>query len=83
MSLTLMSIGGKQLLFYTLILKIVEYLYATFKGTGKIHNDLLTICLAYYLVLTSVTAGVRVVKMHTWGEGGSEHDQKYTFCMQV
>ena len=54
MSLTLMSMGGKQLLFYTLILKIVQYLYATFKGTGKFDNDLLIICLAYCLVLTAI-----------------------------
>ena len=48
MSLTLMSMGGKQLLVYTLILKIVEYLHASFKGIEKIDNDLLIICLTNF-----------------------------------
>ena len=51
-SLKLMSIGGKQLLLDTLILKIVDRGYANSKYIGKMQNDLRIICLAYCLVIT-------------------------------
>ena len=47
--LTLMSMGNEILLFFTLILKIVDRGYA---NMGHMHNDLLVICLAYCLVIT-------------------------------
>ena len=40
MSLTLMSMGGKLLLFLTLILEIVDRKYANSNHMGKMHNDL-------------------------------------------
>ena len=46
--------GEKLLLFYPLMLKIVDSNYANFKCIGKISNDLLIICLAYCLVLSSI-----------------------------
>ena len=46
--------GVQLLLFYTVILKIVDRDYATFKCVGKMRNDLRIICLAYCLVLTSI-----------------------------
>ena len=46
--------GGKLLLFYTVILKLVDRNYATFKCVGKLRNDLRIIYLAYCLVLTSI-----------------------------
>ena len=50
-SLTLMSMGRMQLLFLTLISKIVEKSYANSKYM-VMHNDLQVICLAYCLVIT-------------------------------
>ena len=54
MSLPLMFMRKKQLLFYTEILKIVDRDYATFKCVEKMRNDLRIICLAYCLVITSI-----------------------------
>ena len=51
MFLTLMSMGRKQLLFLTSILKIVDRKYANSNHMEKMHNDLKNICLAYCLVL--------------------------------
>ena len=53
-SLPLMSMRKKQLLFYTEILKIVDWDNATSKCVGKMRNDLSIICLAYCLVITSI-----------------------------
>ena len=53
-SITLMSMRKKLLLFYTEILKIVDRDYATFKCVGQMRNDLRIICLAYCLVITSI-----------------------------
>ena len=44
-SLTLMSMSGKQLIFFTLISKIIDRGYANAKCMGKMHNDLQVICL--------------------------------------
>ena len=51
MSLTLMSIGRKLLLFGTLLIKIVDRGYANSKCMGNMHNDLEIICLAYCMVI--------------------------------
>ena len=48
----LMSMGKRQLLFLTLILKVVDSGYTDSKDMGKIDNDLKNICLVYCLVLT-------------------------------
>ena len=54
MSLTLKPVGGKLLLFYPLMLKIVDSDYTNSKCIRKIDNDPLINCLAYCLVLTIV-----------------------------
>ena len=51
MPLTLMSIGRKQLLFCTLLLKTVDREYANSKCMGNMHNDLKFIDLAYCMVI--------------------------------
>ena len=47
-----MSMGRKQLLFCTLIVKIIDKRYAYSNCFGKMRIDLKIICLAYCFVIT-------------------------------